>query len=259
MVLVESCVAERLSGIECLAGIPGLLGAVPVQNVGAYGQEVTSTVISVEAWDRRAGRIVDLDGVSCQFDYRTSRFRHRSRWVILSVRFRLRRSALSKPIRYSQLASAGGVDIGARLLIEEVSSVVIGLRRAKGMVLDPTDPDTRSVGSFFTNPLLSRGELARLRRRIEEHLGTSVAGAVFAASGDHSKLPAAWLVEQAGFSRGYQMGAASISTKHTLALTVREGTSVEPLLALARIVRNGVRDAFGVVLEPEPTFVGVSL
>lgn len=257
--LVEMCVAEDLSGIECLAAIPGLVGAVPVQNVGAYGQEIANSVINVRAWDREVGRMVDLDRGSCSFGYRTSRFRHHSRWVILSVSFRLRRSKLSERIRYDQLADILGVDVGEQLPLDEVRDAVVSLRRARGMVLDPADPDSRSAGSFFTNPMLSEGELARLRRRAKDRLGASIPVPVFPASDGQTKVPAAWLVEQAGFQRGHRMGDAAISTKHTLALTLRHGHSALPLLTLARTVRRGVHESFGVTLEPEPTLVGVTL
>lgn len=152
--LVEMSVAENLAGIECLAAIPGSVGAVPVQNVGAYGQEVAATICRLRAWDRHRGEVVCLDGPACRFGYRTSRFKTDDRFVILSVTFQLRRSRRSEPIRYPQLADTLGVALGDRVPLAEAHQAVVGLRRAKGMVLDPADPDNRSVGSFFTNPLL---------------------------------------------------------------------------------------------------------
>lgn len=256
--LVEQSVAEDLAGIECLAAIPGSVGAVPVQNVGAYGEEVSATIRRVEAYDRQSGRTVSLDGPACRFGYRTSMFKTTDRYVILAVTFRLRRSDRSDPVRYGQLADTLGVSLGDRVPLAEAHDAVVGLRRSKGMVLDPDDLDTRSAGSFFTNPLLDDPALAGLRSRAAERLGPDVAIPVF-PDGDRHKVPAAWLVEQAGFTRGYQQGDAAISTKHTLALTVRRGRRAEPLLALARTVRDTVGQTFGVTLVPEPTLVGVTL
>lgn len=256
---VDSCVADGLAGVECLAGIPGLVGAVPVQNVGAYGQEVAGTITRVEVWDRHTGRTVELDAASCGFEYRSSRFKHRDRMVILSVTFGLRRSPLSEPVRYAELARALDAEVGERRPLAAVRDAVVALRRGKGMVLDPGDPDTRSVGSFFTNPILTAAQLGDLQRRVADRLGPSAAVPTFAADGDRVKVPAAWLIERAGFQRGYRLGDAAISSKHTLALTVRRGRSAEPLLALARTIRDGVHSALGVTLEPEPVMVGAKL
>ena len=164
--LVEMSVAEGLAGIECLSGIPGLVGAVPVQNVGAYGQEVAQTISTVQAWDRERRAVVELAAASCGFGYRTSRFRGQDRWVILSVGVRLRRSTRSEPIRHSQLADVLGVACGARAPLRDVRDAVVELRRSKGIVLDAADPDTRSVGSFFTNPVLEADGLDHLSRRV---------------------------------------------------------------------------------------------
>ncbi len=256
---VDSCVEEGLAGVECLAGIPGSVGAVPVQNVGAYGQEVSATIESVEVWDRRAGAFAVLDAAACGFGYRTSRFKHRDQMVILSATFRLRRSSMSEPIRYSELARSLSAGVGERRPLAEVRDSVVALRRGKGMVIDPGDPDTRSVGSFFTNPVLSPTRVAELEGRVADLAGAPAAVPTFPADDGRLKVPAAWLIERAGFERGFEMGDAAISTKHTLALTVRRGRSAEPLLVLARAIRDRVEAVLGVVLEPEPVLVGVAL
>jgi len=248
---VRMCVAEGLSGVECLSGIPGQAGATPVQNVGAYGQEVSETITCVTVWDRASRSVLQLAPADCGFAYRNSLFKGSARYVVTEVAFRLRRSRSSGPVRYGELAGRLGTDIGASAPLEDTACAVIELRRAKGMVLDPTDPDSRSVGSFFTNPVLGPDQARALLR---EAPGMPR----FAAEGG-TKVPAAWLVEQAGFERGYRKGAASISTKHALALTVADGGTAADVLALAREVRDAVRERFGVELEPEPVLVGLHL
>lgn len=256
--LVERCVREGLAGLECMAAIPGTVGAVPVQNVGAYGQEVSQTITHLHVLDRELGQVVVLPAASCGFGYRTSQLRSSQRWLVLSVTFRLRRSPFSEPLVYDQLARALGVHLGERPALRAVFDAVVALRRAKAMVLDPSDPDTRSVGSFFTNPVLTTSELHALLARVAQ----LVPGAVpptFPAAGGRAKVSAAWLVEHAGFPRGYTLGPARVSTKHALALVLLEGASTEPLLELARRIRRGVQEAFGVLLQPEPILVGASL
>jgi UDP-N-acetylmuramate dehydrogenase len=248
---VSYCVTEGLSGTECLSGIPGSAGATPVQNVGAYGQEVSDTVVSVTVWDREAGAAVQLAPADCSFAYRDSIFKHSSRYVVTEVHFRLARSSLSQPVRYRELAERLGCEPGQRARLDETAEAVIALRRGKGMLLDPDDPDSRSVGSFFTNPLLDTDQLTQL-------LQLAPAVPRFPAPGG-TKVPAAWLVERAGFARGYRKGRAAISSKHTLALTVGEGGTAADVLALAREVRDQVRTCFGVLLEPEPVIVGAHL
>ena len=249
--LVSFCVEEGLSGIECLSGVPGLAGGAPVQNVGAYGQEVAETIVGVKVWDRRARRGRDLAPSDCGFTYRDSIFKRRSRYVVTEVTFRLRRSARSRPLRYAQLARHLGRELGQDAPLELVAQAVLDLRRSKGMVLDGTDPDTRSAGSFFTNPVLDRAGLARL---VDMAPGVPT----FPAPAG-TKVAAAWLVEKAGFAKGYRLGGAAISAKHALALTARDGGTTADLLALARAVREGVLGRFGVLLEPEPVLVGVHL
>jgi UDP-N-acetylmuramate dehydrogenase len=274
--LVEWSVAEGLTGLECLSGIPGLAGATPIQNVGAYGQEVAQTITVVRAYDRERGEIVTLTRAQCAFGYRTSMLKRDAiaagaatgRHVVLEVTFALRRVAgtgqpLSAPVRYPQLAGALGVAAGDRVPLEQARLAVLDLRRSKGMVLDPADPDTRSAGSFFTNPVLTAAQFGELRQLVAARApGAEVPhfSGGDAVPGGAVKVSAAWLIEQAGFARGYPAGgAARISTKHTLALTNPGGASTAALLALAREITAGVRAAFGVDLVNEPTLVGVSL
>ena len=283
--LVERCVAEGLSGIECLSGIPGLTGATPIQNVGAYGQEVAETVVTVRAYDRLRDTVAELAGADCGFGYRTSAFKRGTRvsqaavrgsrraatdpaaatgrFVVLGVTFRLARDPLSAPVGYAELARALGVGEGERVPLGDARSAVLALRRGKGMVLDPADPDTRSAGSFFTNPVLDRRQFAEVERRAAARSGRpgERAGAPSFPAGDGLvKVPAAWLIEQAGFAKGYPgNGGARISSKHTLALTNPGGASAASLIGLAREIRNGVRQAFGVELVSEPVLVGAEL
>jgi UDP-N-acetylmuramate dehydrogenase len=252
--LVARVVADGLAGIECLAGIPGLAGATPVQNVGAYGQEVAETVTAVRVWDRQARRIADLSPAECRFGYRDSRFKHSDRYVVLAVTFALPAQPLSRPVRYAELARALGVGVGEPAKLAEVRDAVLALRRGKGMVLDPDDPDTASVGSFFTNPVLSPPALAAFEARLPPATGYPR----WPADGG-TKLSAAWLIEHSGFGKGYGTGPVRLSTKHTLALTNRGGASTEDVLALAREVRDGVQARYGVTLTPEPLLVGVAL
>jgi UDP-N-acetylmuramate dehydrogenase len=250
-------VAEGLAGLECLAGIPGSAGATPIQNVGAYGQEVADTIKTVRVYDRAAGRVLDLPAADCGFGYRTSRFKHRDEYVVLGVTFRLDRSTQSTPVAYAELARTLGISVGERAPLTEVREAVLALRAGKGMVLDPADPDTYSVGSFFTNPVLAAGEYAALRARA---LGLTGAEPSAWLGGDGSvKVSAAWLIERSGFAKGYGGPGVAISTKHTLALTNRGTGSTTALLDLAREIRDGVRKAFEVELHPEPVLVGCAL
>jgi UDP-N-acetylmuramate dehydrogenase len=252
--LVARVVADGLAGIECLAGIPGLAGATPVQNVGAYGQEVAETVTAVRVWDRQARRIVDLSPAECGFAYRDSRFKRSDRYVVLAVTFALSAQPLSRPVRYAELARVLGVAAGEAAKLGEVRDAVLALRRGKGMVLDPDDPDTASVGSFFTNPVLSPTALAAFEARLAPGTGYPR----WPAAGG-AKLSAAWLIEHSGFGKGYGNGRVRLSSKHTLALTNRGGASTEEVLSLAREVRDGVQARYGVRLIPEPLLVGVAL
>jgi UDP-N-acetylmuramate dehydrogenase len=249
--LVASCVADGLTGIECLAGIPGLVGATPVQNVGAYGQDVSQTITAVRAYDRVTDETVTV--TDCGFSYRWSRFKAEpERWVVLSVHYRLSYDVHSRPIRYAELARVLGIEVGGRAPTADVMAAVLSLRKAKGMVLDDADPDTRSVGSFFTNPLLDQHQLDEVRA-----LGADPP--TYPDADGRVKVSAAWLIEQAGFHKGSFDGPAGISTKHTLAVVNRGGARAEDVLRVARAVRDGVRQRFGVELVPEPVLVGVSL
>lgn len=257
--LVARSVADQLAGIECLSGIPGLTGATPIQNVGAYGQAVADSIVAVRVYDREAGAVSELGHGQCQFAYRTSRFRHTSRYVVLDVTFALQPSPLGLPVRYGELARSLGVAPGARAPLAAVRDAVLTMRRRKGMVIDPGDPDSRSAGSFFLNPVLTEAEFAALARRAAERPGAQSTPPAWPEDDGRVKTSAAWLIEHAGFGRGYGDGRVGISGKHTLALVNRGGATTEELLALARTVRHGVADAFGVTLNPEPTLVGVSL
>jgi UDP-N-acetylmuramate dehydrogenase len=250
--LVSRAVELQLVGIECLAGIPGLVGATPIQNVGAYGQEVADVISRVRAYDRSSGELCDLSPAECGFSYRSSRFKSEAgRWVVTEVEFALRPDALSEPLRYAELSrSLGGQ---SRAPLADVQAAVLQLRRGKGMVLDPADPDTRSSGSFFTNPILAADAFARL----EERAGRDVPS--YPEPGDHHKVPAAWLIDHAGFTKGYSTGAARLSTKHVLAVTNPGGASAADVLTLAREIRDRVHDRFGVTLVNEPVLIGLEL
>ncbi len=261
--VVARSVAAGLAGLECLSGIPGLAGATPIQNVGAYGQEVSQTIAQVRVYDRRSGEILNLRNEQCGFAYRTSKFKvaqPSSPPVILSVSFKLAEQPRSAPVRYPELAGALGVDVGDQVESTEVRAAVIELRQRKGMVIDAADPDTRSVGSFFVNPVLDAAALAAVEASARARCGPQTRVPRFDAGDGRVKVPAAWLIERAGFGKGYHSGdGARISAKHTLALVNSGSASTAGLMALAREIRDGVRDAFGVSLTAEPVLVGVAL
>ena len=245
---VELAVQEEWVGVEALAGIPGSVGATPVQNVGAYGQEVASTIARVEAYDRQTRRREVIPVADCGFSYRTSRFKGSDRYVILSVAFQFKRGDLSEAIAYPELARALGVEIGARVPMTRLRDAVLELRASKGMVLSEADRDTWSAGSFFLNPIVS----------------TDFALPVDAptwATGDGVKVSAAWLIERAGFGRGFSLSGsrAAVSGKHTLAITNRGGATTREVLDLARAIKTGVHAAFGITLQSEPTLVGCEI
>ncbi|MGW1267611.1 UDP-N-acetylmuramate dehydrogenase [Streptomyces sp. NPDC002491] len=258
---VARTVAAGLAGVECLAGIPGSAGATPIQNVGAYGQEVSSTITEVVAYDRRAGETVALTNEECAFAYRHSRFKSDpERYVVLRVRFELEDAdGLSAPLKYAETARALGVGPGDRVPLADARDTVLKLRAGKGMVLDAEDHDTWSAGSFFTNPILTDADFAAFHARVKERLGDGAEPPAYPAGEGHTKTSAAWLIDKAGFTKGYGSGPARISTKHTLALTNRGAATTEDLLALAREVVAGVRETFGVTLVNEPVMVGVGL
>ncbi|GAA2715985.1 MULTISPECIES: UDP-N-acetylmuramate dehydrogenase [Streptomyces] len=258
---VVRTVDAGLAGVECLAGIPGSAGATPIQNVGAYGQDVAQTITEVVAYDRHTDEIVTLTNAECAFSYRHSRFKaDPARHVVLRVRFELEDAdGLSAPLKYAETARALGVAQGDRVPVAQARETVLKLRAGKGMVLDPDDHDTWSAGSFFTNPVLTADEHAAFLARVAERLGADVQPPAYPAGDGAVKTSAAWLIDRAGFTKGYGEGPARISTKHTLALTNRGSATTEDLLALAREVRDGVREAFGVTLVNEPVTVGVAL
>ena len=260
--VVAWTVAAGLAGLECLSGIPGRAGATPIQNVGAYGQEVAETITEVRTYDRVTGQTTIIPNDRCGFGYRTSVFKRDEarRDVVLAVTFRLAEQSASMPLRYPELAAALGVTPGDRAASTEVRSAVIELRRGKGMVIDAADPDTRSVGSFFVNPVLDGPALAAVEAAARAGCGNGTRVPRFDAGDGLVKVPAAWLIERAGFGRGYSLGdGARISSKHTLALVNSGSATTASLLALARQIRDGVRDTFGVSLTPEPVLVGVTL
>lgn len=249
--VVAIAVERGWAGVEALSGIPGSVGATPIQNVGAYGQDVAQTVASVRVWDRALKGVRTFAAADCGFGYRHSRFKaDPARHVVLTVDLQLRPGALGAPIEYAELARALGVEVGQRAPLADVRRVVLAVRAGKGMVLDATDHDTWSAGSFFTNPHLAPEQAATLPA--DAPRWPQADGTV--------KTSAAWLIEHAGFTRGYDVGGrVSLSTKHTLALTNRGAATTVELLALARAVRDGVEQAFGVRLVNEPVLVGCRL
>lgn len=247
--VVAHCVDEGLAGVECLSGIPGSAGATPIQNVGAYGQDVSQTICSVRVYDRVRAEVTELAPADCGFGYRTSALKGSDRYVVLAVTFALSDSELARPIRYAELARA----VGERPPPADVREAVLGLRRGKGMVIDPGDPDSVSAGSFFVNPIVNAETLSTItaRARAQPPAWPQPDGRV--------KTSAAWMIERAGFGRGYGDGRVGVSRKHTLALVNRGGATTAELLALARELRDGVRERFGLELQVEPTLVGVAL
>ncbi|WP_226345723.1 UDP-N-acetylmuramate dehydrogenase [Agilicoccus flavus] len=263
--LCAHAVEQGWAGIEALAGIPGLVGATPVQNVGAYGQEVAQTIAQVRVWDRREEAVRTFANADCGFAYRDSLFKASAhggspRYVVLEVVFQFELADLSRPIAYADLARGLEVEVGERVPLADAREAVLAQRRRRGMVLDPADHDTWSCGSFFTNPILSRGRFDALRARVAARLGPDVEPPAFPGENGAVKTSAAWLIDRAGFAKGHGMpGPAALSTKHTLAVTNRGSARATDVLALAREVRGGVLDAFGVELVNEPVLVGATL
>ena len=241
--VVAYAVGNQLAAIEALSGIPGTTGATPIQNVGAYGQEVAQTITAVRVWDRAEKSERTLTPEDCVFGYRDSRLKRApGRFVVLDVTFALHPGELSRPVGYAELARRLGVEVGESAPLADVRAAVIELRRGKGMVLDPDDPDSRSAGSFFTNPIVPADR--------------AVDGCPSWPAGDgHVKLSAAWLVQSAGFGRGTREGRVGTSSRHSLALTTEPGATTAELLAFADRVVTAVREQFGVTLVPEPTTV----
>jgi UDP-N-acetylmuramate dehydrogenase len=248
---VERAVGEGWRGVESLSGIPGRTGATPIQNVGAYGWEVRETIASVRVFDRADMVFVDLPCEACRFGYRASIFQKTDRFIVTRVSFVLDASPASS-VRYDELARALSVAQGGSAPVAGVRAAVLALRRDKGMVLDPSDPDTVSAGSFFVNPIVDGAALSRVAARAGEPPPS------FAVGDGRHKLAAAWLVERSGFAKGWQKGRVGVSRKHSLALVNRGGATASELLAVARQIRDVVRSRFAVELEPEPVFLGCS-
>ncbi len=243
---VAYCVQNNLAGVECLSGIPGLVGGTPVQNVGAYGQEVSETIVSVRCFDLNAREFVELSNSECGFTYRTSIFNStmRDRYIVLSVTFALQQSGKAK-IVYKDLIEHFK---DREPTLQETREAVLAIRHLKSMVIDLADPNSKSAGSFFKNPVVEREKLEEIRRNFER-----VPSFDF---GDKVKIPAAWLIENAGFSKGFALGNAGISTNHTLALINRGNASSDEMLSLKNVIQDAVESKFGIMLMPEPVFVG---
>jgi UDP-N-acetylmuramate dehydrogenase len=259
--VVVTAIEHGLGGLECLSGIPGSAGATPVQNVGAYGAEVSDTITRVRVLDRGDGAVRWVSGAELGFGYRTSVLKRAEEpereipWLVLEVEFALDESGRSAPLRYGELTAALNASSGERADPRAVRDAVLALRARKGMVLDADDHDTWSVGSFFTNPVVAPDVYERLARDIEGSVPNYPAP-------DGVKLAAGWLVERAGFGKGYpddESAPCRLSTKHALALTNRGGATAEDVIALARTVRDGVHDVFGITLKPEPVLLGCRL
>lgn len=249
--LVSATVARGLAGFECLSGIPGSVGGTPVQNVGAYGQEVSDPLEEVSAFDRQTGRIVTLTAADCRFGYRMSRFKREDaeRFIVCEVTFRLRPGAPT--VTYPDVLAYLERNACVSPEVADVRSAVLAIRRRKGMVLDASDPDTRSVGSFFMNPVVDVAVHARIAAAYED--GPVPA---FVMPGGGVKIPAAWLIEHAGFARGYASGPVGLSSKHPLAIVNRGRATARGVLDLAVRIKRQVADRFGIWLRPEPVFAG---
>jgi len=271
--VVAATVAEGLAGLEPLSGIPGRAGATPIQNVGAYGREVAEVITQVRVYDRQEDNIQVIPNEACSFSYRTSLFKSgrpaalvaapspaagQPRYVVLDVTFRLARQSLSAPVGYAELAAELGVAMGEQAAAAEVRAAVIKIRGRKGMVLNPGDPDTRSAGSFFTNPVITAAQFARVEAQAAARGIAQVPH--YPAADGLVKVPAAWLIEHSGFAKGYGApGPARVSAKHTLALVNADNATATDLLALAREIVSGVHAAYGVPLTPEPILIGLTL
>ncbi len=246
--LVARAVGHGWAGIEALSGIPGLVGATPIQNVGAYGQDISQVIREVRAWDRAEGSLVTLSIEDCEFGYRTSRFKiEPNRFVVLEIVIELRAGGRGS-VEYAQLAQALGVSVGDDLPLTSIREAVLALRREKGMVLDDHDTDTWSAGSYFTNPIVDAVRAASVPAECPRYPG-----------GLGTKLSAAWLIEQSGIARGYRItpdAPARVSTKHTLALTNAGGATAADIRELADVIRRRVLEEFGIELMPEPQLAG---
>jgi UDP-N-acetylmuramate dehydrogenase len=255
---VGRCVERGLAGIECLSGIPGLVGGTPVQNVGAYGQEVSETIVSVRVYDRPSAQIVELSNAACQFGYRASIFNtgERDRYIVLAATFALNHWG-EPAIRYPDLKHifAGS---STRPALQDVREAVRSIRSRKAMLLVPGDPDAHSAGSFFKNPVVTAGFFERMTEdaRAQNTIASDQEVPRYSVGDGRVKVPAAWLIEQAGFQKGYTRGRAGISSKHSLAIINRGGATAIEVLGLANEIQERVQAKFGIYLQPEPVLVG---
>jgi UDP-N-acetylmuramate dehydrogenase len=243
--LVQQTVDAQWSGLAAMSGIPGLTGATPIQNVGAYGNEVAETITRLRVYDRTADAVGDWTPDRAEFGFRTSAFKYTDRYVLLAVTFTLPSSPLAPPVRYLEVARRLGVEAGTRVPSADLREVVLELRHSKGMLLDPDDHDTWSAGSFFINPFVAPDAVPD--------------GCPHFVVDGQMKLSAGWLIENAGYGKGYGTGRVQVSSKHSLALTNRGGATTEELLTLAREIRDGVEAKFGIRLRPEAHLAGVTL
>jgi UDP-N-acetylmuramate dehydrogenase len=241
---------KGFAGLETMSGIPGTVGGAPIQNIGAYGHEVSEVIARVKTWDRKAGAYKTFSNSECEFEYRSSVFKKNpGRYVILDVTFQLRNGEMSLPIKYKELAHYLGVELEARVLVSDVRKAVLALRAAKGMLLDSKDHDTWSAGSFFVNPIVSAEVAASLPADAPR----------WPQADGRVKTSAAWLMEHAGVKKGASHNGAGISTKHVLALVNTGSATASDIVEMARVARSAVKEKFGIILEPEVQFVGLSL
>jgi len=247
---VATTISRGFAGLETLSGIPGTVGAAPIQNIGAYGHEVSEFITRVRTYDRQAKAVKTFTNAECEFEYRNSHFKkHPGRYVVLSVQFQIRRGEVSTPITYAELAKKLGIEVGEKAPVVDTRKAVMDLRAAKGMLLNPEDKDSWSAGSFFTNPIVSAEIAAALPNDAPK----------WPMSDGRIKTSAAWLIEHSGIDKGQSHGGARISTKHILALTNSGSATAEEIAQLAREVRKSVQEKFAITLEPEVNLIGLSL
>lgn len=247
---VATTISRGFAGLETLSGIPGTVGAAPIQNIGAYGHEVSEFITRVRTYDRQAKAIKTFTNAECEFEYRSSHFKkHPGRYIVLSVQFQIRTGEISTPITYAELAQKLGIAVGEKAPVVDTRNAVMELRASKGMLLNPNDKDSWSAGSFFTNPIVST----------EVALALPEGAPKWPTADGRVKTSAAWLIEHSGIDKGQSHGGARISTKHVLALTNSGNATAEELIQLAREVRASVQEKFGITLEPEVNLVGIAL
>ncbi|MBP6147662.1 MAG: UDP-N-acetylmuramate dehydrogenase [Candidatus Planktophila sp.] len=247
---VATTISRGFAGLETLSGIPGTVGAAPIQNIGAYGHEVSEFITRVRTYDRQAKAIKTFTNAECEFEYRSSHFKkHPGRYIVLSVQFQIRTGEISTPITYAELAKKLGIAVGEKAPVVDTRSAVMELRASKGMLLNPNDKDSWSAGSFFTNPIVSTEVASALPEGAPK----------WPTADGRVKTSAAWLIENSGIDKGQSHGGARISTKHVLALTNSGTATAEELIQLAREVQASVQEKFGITLEPEVNLVGITL